>query len=135
MTTKLYTNLVEMFKPDMYLALCDGDTDIESSKKRISHAVEKSNRILDASLDCHGESEILKNIPVLGAVEGGHCLPAREKSIKHLIDKPLFGYVIDGLHKNGPLVADLDISALEPTTKHSLVSIKQKPILLIEKKE
>lgn len=120
-TTDMYMNLVETFKPDIYLALCDGDTDIESSNKRVEKATEKSRMFLEKCLQRHEKSAVIKNTSILGAVEGGYCLKLREKCIKHLLQKSLFGFVIDGLHHNGPDVEKIDIEQVQPVIKHSLV--------------
>ena len=38
-TADKYMELVQTYKPDLYVALCDGDTNINSSAKRVSKAI------------------------------------------------------------------------------------------------
>ncbi|XP_015436631.1 PREDICTED: queuine tRNA-ribosyltransferase subunit QTRTD1 homolog [Dufourea novaeangliae] len=104
MSANKYMDLVETFKPDCYVALCDGDTNIDSSKKRSENAVNRSKTLFEQCLSRHTASESLKSTGILGAIEGGYNVDARLASIDYLKDKPVLGYVIDGLHNNGPLV-------------------------------
>ncbi|CAL1685917.1 unnamed protein product [Lasius platythorax] len=41
-TADKYMELVQAYKPDLYVALCDGDTNINSSAKRVSKAILRS---------------------------------------------------------------------------------------------
>lgn len=107
LTANKYMELVQNMKPDLYVALCDGDTNINSSAKRVSSAVSRSKTLLEQCLSIHQSSDILKSTGILGAVEGGYNLDAREESIDHLKSMPLTGFVIDGLHNNGPSVQNI----------------------------
>lgn len=55
-------------------------------------------------------------------VEGGYNIEGREKSAKYLANSPVFGYVIDGLHKNGPDVEQLNFEDVKPVLEESLVT-------------
>lgn len=117
-----YMEIVEAFKPDMYVALCDGDTDEASSDKRISKTVERSRAQFLKCYEKHKSSETMKNRGLIGPVEGGYDLEARERSIKYLIDKNLNGYVIDGLHINGPSVQKIQYESIKNVVQHTIVS-------------
>ncbi|OXU32290.1 hypothetical protein TSAR_007066 [Trichomalopsis sarcophagae] len=119
-TPDRYMNIAEIFKPDMYVTLCDGDTDQDSSSKRISKTIERSKVLFEKCLTRHLTSDILKNKGFLGSIEGGYNLQAREKSIKYMEGKPLLGYMIDGLHKNGIEVQNISIDQIKPVIEHSL---------------
>lgn len=119
-----YMNIVETFKPDLYVTLCDGDTDINSSQKRISKTIERSKKLFEKCLDQHLNSSILKNKGFLGSVEGGYDLQARENSIKYMEGKPILGYIIDGLHKSGIETQKISIEQVKPVIEHSLVNKK-----------
>jgi len=114
--------LVQVYKPDLYVALCDGDTNINSSAKRVSKAVRRSKTLLEQCLDIHLRSDILKSKGILGPVEGGYNLQAREESIAYLKDKPLAGFVIDGLHNNGPSVQNISSEQIKQVVQHTIVS-------------
>lgn len=121
-SAKKYMEIVEAFKPDLYIALCDGDTNINSSTKRMSKAVLRSKTLLEQCLDIHLRSNVLKSKGILGPVEGGYNLQAREESINDLKDKPLAGFVIDGLHNNGPSVQNISSEQIKQVVQHTIVS-------------
>ncbi|XP_076285936.1 queuine tRNA-ribosyltransferase accessory subunit 2 isoform X2 [Lasioglossum baleicum] len=123
MSADAYMDMVEIFKPDCYVALCDGDTNINSTRKRAKKAVYRSNTMFEQCLSRHSESESLKSIGLLAAVEGGYDVDARLESIDYLKDKPVIGYVIDGLHNNGP-----DVQNILPET---IVEIVKQTISLL----
>lgn len=116
--------LVEAYKPDLYVALCDGDTNINSSAKRVSKSIIRSKTLLEQCLNIHVNSDILKSKGILGPVEGGYNLQAREESIDYLKDKPLAGFVIDGLHNNGPTVQNISSEQIKEVVHHTIVSIE-----------
>ncbi|EZA51490.1 hypothetical protein DMN91_000560 [Ooceraea biroi] len=119
-TAKKYMELVQAYKPDLYVALCDGDTNSSSSAKRVRKAINRSKTLLEQCLDIHLSSDALKSKGVLGAVEGGYNVQAREESIDYLKDKPLAGFVIDGLHNNGPDVQDIPSGQVKQIIKHTI---------------
>lgn len=115
--------LVQAFKPDIYVALCDGDTNINSGAKRISKAVNRSKNLLEQCLNIHLNSETLKSKGILGPVEGGYNLKAREESLDYLKNMPLAGFVIDGLHNNGPSVQNIPSEQIKQVVQHTTVSV------------
>ncbi|KAI4499179.1 hypothetical protein M0802_005762 [Mischocyttarus mexicanus] len=117
-TADKYMDLVESFKPDIYVALCDGNK--HDSEKRISKAMNRSNTLTEQCLKRHAASDKLKFKSILGAVEGGYDLEIRKKSIEYLKDKPLDGFVIDGLHENGPNVKDIQWKQIKNVIEHTI---------------
>ncbi|XP_076170159.1 queuine tRNA-ribosyltransferase accessory subunit 2 [Ptiloglossa arizonensis] len=120
LTANKYMDIVETFKPDFYVALCDGDTNINSSKKRATKAVHRSETLFEQCLSRHLTSKILKSVAMLGAIEGGYDIEARTSSINYLKDKPVIGYVIDGLHNNGPDVKNISLEQFKQVVEHSI---------------
>lgn len=118
----MYMDVIETFKPDMYVALCDGDTNTNSSKKRVSNSVRNSMTFFDQCFIKHSSSEALKSSEILGAIEGGYDKYARTISINYLKTKPVIGYVIDGLHNNGPDVKDIPSEQIREIVQHTIVS-------------
>lgn len=51
--------MIEAFQPDMYQALCDSDTDITSSKKRIHKSIDRSVTFFEKCLKRHEKSEVI----------------------------------------------------------------------------
>ncbi|KAJ8667293.1 hypothetical protein QAD02_008955 [Eretmocerus hayati] len=119
-TPEKYMKVVETFKPDVYVALCDGATDAQSSQKRVSKAADKSKNFLEKCIRHHENSEILKNKGLLGSVQGGYNLHARENYINFLKDQPLLGYVIDGLHTNGISTENITMDQIRAVIEHCL---------------
>lgn len=113
-------DLVETFEPDLYVALCDGM--MHDSEKRISKAMNRSKTLMDQCIKRHAASDKLKSKSILGAVEGCYNLKIREESVEYLKDKPFDGYVIDGLHGNGPDVQDIKWKQIENVIQHTIVS-------------
>lgn len=124
-------DIVEAYQPDLYVALCDGDTNIKSGAKRASKAVLRSKTLLEQCLNIHQHSKVLKSKGILGSVEGGYDLQAREESVDYLKDKPLAGFVIDGLHNNGPSVQNISSEQIKQVVRHTIVSFKFKNLQLI----
>ncbi|XP_011873199.1 PREDICTED: queuine tRNA-ribosyltransferase subunit QTRTD1 homolog isoform X2 [Vollenhovia emeryi] len=115
-----YMEFVQALKPDLYVALCDGDTNINSGAKRVTKAVRRSKTLLEQCLDIHLRTDALKSKGILGPVEGGYNLQAREESIDYLKDKPLAGFVIDGLHNNGPSVQNISSEQVKQVVRHTV---------------
>lgn len=113
------------FRPDAYQALCDSDTPLDASNKRISKSVERSVYLLEECLSKHKESGVLNSgkTSILATIEGGFSLNARKKSIEQTVSKAVDGFVIDGFHTYGQQISE----------KFSLESVK--PILaeIVEK--
>lgn len=119
-TADKYMDLVEVFEPDLYVALCDGN--LHNSEKRLSKAMDRSKILTEQCLKRHAASNKLKSKSILGAVEGGYNLKVREESVEYLKNKPFAGYVIDGLHDNGPDVKNIKWEQIENVIQHTIVS-------------
>lgn len=50
--------MMESMKPDMYLALCDGDTNSESSRKRIIKSASRTTSLFKECFKIHHGSEV-----------------------------------------------------------------------------
>lgn len=98
-----YMNLVEAFRPDVYVPLFDGDTDGASSKKREMKSLERTETFVEQCLEVHRKSEKLKGATVLGPIVGGYNKKLREKSVQFVeqFKEDFSGYFIAGLHSNG----------------------------------
>lgn len=119
-----YIQTIESFKPDMYCILSDGDTNATSSKKRLSKAVDQSLGLFSSCLENHKTSDILKHSLIIAAVEGGFCLQSRERCIRGLVKNAndIGGFLIDGLHNNGPEVELLQFEEIKDIIEKTIVS-------------
>ncbi|XP_034195462.1 queuine tRNA-ribosyltransferase accessory subunit 2 isoform X3 [Osmia lignaria lignaria] len=118
LTPSKYMDIIEAFKPDLYVAFHDGDTNINSSKRRVSKAVHRSMVFFEQCMLRHSTSIVLKSSEMLGAIEGGYDIEARTVSANFLKDKPVLGYIIDGLHNNGPDVTNIQTDQIKKVVSH-----------------
>lgn len=63
-----YMDVVESFKPDIYHALCDGDTFEGCSKKRVQNAIDRSVSMFVECLERHKNSTVLKDSMFIGTI-------------------------------------------------------------------
>ncbi|KAK4877145.1 hypothetical protein RN001_009651 [Aquatica leii] len=119
LNAKLYMILVELFKPDMYYFLSDGDTNIASPTKRVNKAVQNTVKYYKECIEIHKNSKILKNSFAMGVIAGGYNLKARKDCMDVVckIDS-IGGYLIDGLHNNGPEVEFLCAEEIKPVVEY-----------------
>ncbi|XP_045618323.2 queuine tRNA-ribosyltransferase accessory subunit 2 isoform X3 [Procambarus clarkii] len=127
-TTDEYMELVEAMQPDWYEALSDADTDMKSSKKRISKSSTKTLVFLNQCIARHKASQKLKESALFVPLLGGHSEDERTGWSKSLVSgsvdgSTVSGYTMLGLHTNGPKV-----EKLEPTTIHNLVKASLDPL-------
>jgi queuine tRNA-ribosyltransferase subunit QTRTD1 len=113
---KSYMDVVESFKPDMYFLLSDGDTNISSSEKRVSKSVSNTTNFYKDCLERHRKSDVLKHSFVIAPIVGGYKQIAREKYINTMFEdvKDVDGFLLDGLHNNGPEAEFLEFNEIEP---------------------
>lgn len=50
--------MMESMKPNVYLSLCDGDTDISSTKKRVNKCVSRSSHLFQECYRLHQASKV-----------------------------------------------------------------------------
>ncbi|KAG7187651.1 hypothetical protein KM043_016708 [Ampulex compressa] len=116
-----YANFVGMKIQVKQLTLATSKVLMLRSKKRVMKNVHSSNLLLEQCLKTHQDSKLLKlSSGILGAVEGGYNLEARQLSINYLKDKPLQGYVIDGLHENGAVARDIPFAQIREIVQHTI---------------
>lgn len=110
----MYMNAVEAFKPDMYYVLSDGDTNAASSSKRVSKSVDNTLSFFDKCLEFHKKSEVLQQSFLMACIAGGYSTKAREHCINSLAkNTEIDGFLIDGLHNNGPEVEFIQFNELK----------------------
>ncbi|KAF2902833.1 hypothetical protein ILUMI_03350 [Ignelater luminosus] len=129
---KLYMNSIEAFKPDMYYLLSDSDTNIASSVKRTSNAVSNTISYFKECMERHEKSKVLKNSFVMGTIAGGYCFKSRKDCIDAVCSNDIVGgYLIDGLHNNGPEVELQKAEELKPIVKYVIEKLPQEKLRAI----
>ncbi|KAJ8039168.1 Queuine tRNA-ribosyltransferase accessory subunit 2 [Holothuria leucospilota] len=83
-------------RPDIFQALCDGDTPEGCSKKRICKAVDRTLAFLDECLEQNIKTEQDSDpAAILGVIEGGDLLSERLRSAKETAKRPVSGFILD----------------------------------------
>ena len=93
-----YIKGITAIKPDVFVSLCDGDTEMGASNKRISKAVSKTINFLDTCIGQRDLTDSLMKVGVIGAVEGGLNSKARTKSATETVARNTEGFLLDGFH-------------------------------------
>lgn len=125
LTVDKYMEIMEAFQPDMYEALSNSDTNIKSTRKKVKKVQESSLYLLEECLEKHSNSSALKASGIFGSVEGGYDVDLRKLSAQILSSKALDGFVINGLHNNGPEVEEIDFEAVKPILEVVLKNLPQ----------
>lgn len=60
MSSDEYMRYVDAYEPDMFVTLCDGDTNADSSRKRALKSADRSERFFDECLTKFRTSEVLR---------------------------------------------------------------------------
>ncbi|RWS22353.1 queuine tRNA-ribosyltransferase subunit QTRTD1-like protein [Leptotrombidium deliense] len=109
-----FTELISIFKPKMFVSLCDSDTPIDATVKRVDRSVTRTLSYLD---DCLS----LKDNIVFAAVEGGFKKKQRMFSAEETAKRDVHAFVIDGFHMYGEeTVEKFDTSDVKQLLKETL---------------
>lgn len=139
-------NLMEVFKPDFYHNLCDGDITASEDigKKRVIKSVERSERFLKYCVERHKNSKALNNSMLIASLEGGFLKEEREKMIQNISEHfdDVGGFFFDGFHTNGQeaimitpkLISEIVSSSIKklPTDKLRMMSGAYSPSTVLE---
>lgn len=130
-TPNEYMSIVKLYRPISYQVICDSDTPIKCSNKRLNKAVDHSLRFLDDCIQEHKKSPELQDTAIFGTIQGGYDLFLRKKSAKQTALRGVHGFVIDGFHTNGPDVECIDFSLVKPILFETLAFLpRDKPRIL-----
>ncbi|KAF8765027.1 Queuine tRNA-ribosyltransferase accessory like protein [Argiope bruennichi] len=108
-----FMEIIKSYRPISYQALCDSDTPLNCSKKRLNKSVDNSLRFLDSCLKDHEECSELGDVAIFGTIQGGYDSFLRKKSAEATASRAVDGFVIDGFHVNGPDVENVDIPKMK----------------------
>ncbi|XP_060519296.1 queuine tRNA-ribosyltransferase accessory subunit 2 [Cylas formicarius] len=130
----MYVDMVQRFKPDMWVLLSDSDTNKSSPQKRVTKAVEHTVSFNAKCVKRIRNSESLRKTFVVAPVAGGYCKHSRRKCIQEISvnDSHVDGYLIDGLHNNGPEVEFLPFDEVKEIVDCVLEKIPSGKIRLVQ---
>lgn len=103
LNSETYMNVVSSYKPDMFCLLSDSDTNISSSKKRVTKAVDNTIEFFNQCMDKYKNNSNLQNSFMVASLSGGYSVVQRERCLNEILKYDhISGFSIDGLHNNGP---------------------------------
>ncbi|XP_059174022.1 queuine tRNA-ribosyltransferase accessory subunit 2-like isoform X2 [Physella acuta] len=123
--TKLFMKIQEAFLPDWFQAMSDGDTDQDSTNKRLNKAVSRTLDFLDDIVEKQKNSEFLKKSSLIGVIEGGFSERERKRSAKETAARPVDGFLIEGFEKGNN--SGKDIFSNEDFLKILSFTLKELP--------
>lgn len=65
-SAELFMDAIDAYAPDIFHALCDGDTNADSSKKRALKSADRTEQFFELCLERYKSSERLKNSMLIG---------------------------------------------------------------------
>ncbi|XP_046845709.1 queuine tRNA-ribosyltransferase accessory subunit 2-like isoform X2 [Xenia sp. Carnegie-2017] len=92
-----YLQILQSFKPDLAQCLCDTVPSNQTNKRNMK-SVDRTLKFLDAMQDCMKNNDILKNIEILGSIEGGDSKTERSRSCGETSKRLVSGYVVEGIN-------------------------------------
>ncbi|XP_078088571.1 queuine tRNA-ribosyltransferase accessory subunit 2 isoform X2 [Mustelus asterias] len=96
-TSSKFMAMQQAFRADWYQSMADGEPlPPGASKKRVKKSVDRTLGFLDDCLKVHQNSEALKNIEIIGVIEGGDILEERLRSARETMKRPVGGFLLDG---------------------------------------
>lgn len=113
-TPQKYIEIIESFRPDIFHALCDGDTNETSAVKRVFNSVTRTDTFFKECATLYKQSTVLADTMFIAPIEGGYHDDYRQRSIKLLNEFAnqglIGGYFLDGFHGNGESAKQLNAS-------------------------
>ncbi|KAI8438286.1 hypothetical protein MSG28_010865 [Choristoneura fumiferana] len=94
-----YMDIMELFKPDIILAIADGRTSYSEGMKRITKAVIRSCDMLDVCVNHYKSSKQLKDSSLIGVIVGAGLTKKCNESIQHILKykETLSGVALQGI--------------------------------------
>ncbi|XP_022171479.1 queuine tRNA-ribosyltransferase accessory subunit 2 [Myzus persicae] len=111
-----YMDIMEVFKPTMYVTLSISDINLDSSPSAIEKSVNISNRLFKSCLERHHKSEALKQSCVIAPIEGGYNVQERIRSATFLSEyhNDILGFLFDGFFTDGAIVEEIPSDLILP---------------------
>ncbi|XP_050312222.1 queuine tRNA-ribosyltransferase accessory subunit 2 [Anthonomus grandis grandis] len=129
-----YMDMVEHCQPNMYVLLSDSDTNETSAPKRIAKALDNTVAFVKQCLERHKKCEALKDSLVIAPIAGAYCVKSRQKCLNLLkpYEESFHGYLIDGLHNNGPQVEFIPFKDIKPIVDTIVEAMPEEKLLAIQ---
>ncbi|XP_071152396.1 queuine tRNA-ribosyltransferase accessory subunit 2-like [Mytilus edulis] len=126
-----FMQIQEAFQPDICEALYDGDTNKDSTRKRLLKAMDRTLNYLDEIQDKWKSSQKLQKTALFGVIEGGFSIQERQKSAHETVTRNVDGFVLAGFHNNGPKTEMFDLSQVTEICQKTMECLPEnKPRLM-----
>ncbi|CAH2239544.1 queuine tRNA-ribosyltransferase accessory subunit 2 [Pararge aegeria] len=110
-----YMDVMEIFKPDIILAIADGRTSLNEGSKRISKAVCRSNSMLKTCVNRYMSSKELQKSSLIGVVVGAGNPKKCDESLRNILTHVdnLTGISLQGILDGPEESRDIDSETLK----------------------
>lgn len=117
-----YMDIIEVFKPTMYVTLSISDINLDSSPSAIEKSVNITNRLFKSCLERHHQSEILKQSCVIAPIKGGYNVQERIRSATFLSEyqNDVLGFLFDGFFTDGSIVEEIPSDLILPIVNKTM---------------
>ncbi|CAH1787154.1 unnamed protein product [Owenia fusiformis] len=128
---EMYVEVQEAFKFDWFAALSDGDTDKQTSRKRVRKSVDRTLQWLDESIEKLQKSDVQSSERLFGVLEGGFEIDQRVHSAKETALRPVAGFCIEGFNTAGPETEKVDFTEIKSILHETLTHLpSEKPRIM-----
>ncbi|GLV32056.1 uncharacterized protein CBL_11988 [Carabus blaptoides fortunei] len=134
-TSESYIDTMKDFLPDMLCLLSDSDTNKASAQKRIHKSVTETIMHLNKCLDRLSQGvNCSDTMTIIAPVVGGYCLNSRDLCLKAILkhEDKFGGYLITGLHNNGPELEFLPFGEVQPIVEHVINQLPERKFRIVE---
>ncbi|XP_055386072.1 queuine tRNA-ribosyltransferase accessory subunit 2 [Condylostylus longicornis] len=133
LTSTKYMKLMVSMQPDIYEALCDSDTNISSTNKRIFKSLNRSQKFVKECIEIHKNSNLSRAM-VIAPIVGGYCKKSRISSIKAVKEfSDIFGgYSLNGFHNNGSSILDVQPESIVDIVSESVKEINDEKVKFMQ---
>ncbi|KAK2164738.1 hypothetical protein LSH36_59g00015 [Paralvinella palmiformis] len=126
-----YIKLMSSLDVDWVQSLSDGDTDRNTSEKRVIKSVERTINYLDELLEEKEKHEKLHSTKLIGTIVGGYLEEKRFHSARETAKRPVAGFSMEGFHNFGPESETFDLEDVKHLLSKTLELLPQdKPRIL-----
>ncbi|XP_041975512.1 queuine tRNA-ribosyltransferase accessory subunit 2 [Aricia agestis] len=110
-----YMDVMEVFKPDIILAIADGHTSLEEPNKRIAKSVARTSNMFEVCVDRYKASTQLKDSSLIGVVVGAANLKKCEESLQSVLKHAdvIQGVALEGVTDGKGKTMDIDYDDLK----------------------
>ncbi|CAG9796728.1 unnamed protein product [Diatraea saccharalis] len=133
-TADRYMDIMEIYTPDILLAIADSHITLNEGQKRISKSVERSRVLLDTCVNRYVNSKRLQDCALIGVITGTGINEKCDHCIKHLLThkEHLNGVALSGMTDGSEESLKIEKDKLETIFKSISESIPSELVKFIE---